>query len=82
MQLVIAEKPSVARSIAGVVGGHKKKGGHQEGEGCLRGGGLWPPLWILPRTVLWTAPGPLKISFARAEWIRPCAKVFAVGENA
>src|SRR5699024_1274325 len=29
--------------------------------------GLRPPLWILPRTVLWTARGPLKISFARAE---------------
>ena len=29
--------------------------------------GLRPPLWILPRTVLWTARGPLKISLARAE---------------
>ena len=34
-QLVIAEKPSVARSIAGVIGADKKQGGYMEGNGYL-----------------------------------------------
>ena len=33
MQLVIAEKPSVARSIAGVIGADKKQDGYMEGNG-------------------------------------------------
>ena len=32
-QLVIAEKPSVARSIAGVIGANKKQDGYMEGGG-------------------------------------------------
>ena len=35
MQLVIAEKPSVARSIAGVIGADQKKDGYMEGNGYL-----------------------------------------------
>ena len=35
MQLVIAEKPSVARSIAGVIGANKKQDGYMEGGGYL-----------------------------------------------
>ena len=35
MQLVIAEKPSVARSIAGVIGANKKLDGYMEGNGYL-----------------------------------------------
>ncbi len=31
MRLVIAEKPSVARSIAGVIGADQKKDGYMEG---------------------------------------------------
>ena len=31
-QLVIAEKPSVARSIAGVIGADKKQDGYMEGK--------------------------------------------------
>ena len=34
-QLVIAEKPSVARSIAGVIGADKKQDGYMEGDGYL-----------------------------------------------
>ena len=34
-QLVIAEKPSVARSIAGVIGADQKKDGYMEGNGYL-----------------------------------------------
>lgn len=34
-QLVIAEKPSVARSIAGVIGANKKQDGYMEGGGYL-----------------------------------------------
>ena len=34
-QLVIAEKPSVARSIAGVIGADKKQDGYMEGNGYL-----------------------------------------------
>lgn len=34
-QLVIAEKPSVARSIAGVIGAGKKQDGYMEGNGYL-----------------------------------------------
>ena len=37
-QLVIAEKPSVARSIAGVIGADKKQDGYMEGNGYLGGG--------------------------------------------
>ena len=33
--LVIAEKPSVARSIAGVIGANKKQDGYMEGNGYL-----------------------------------------------
>ena len=33
VQLVIAEKPSVARSIAGVVGAEPERGGFMEGKG-------------------------------------------------
>ena len=33
VQLVIAEKPSVARSIAGVIGADQKRDGNQEGNG-------------------------------------------------
>ena len=35
MRLVIAEKPSVARSIAGVIGADQKKDGYMEGNGYL-----------------------------------------------
>ena len=35
MQLIIAEKPSVAASIAAVMGADKKKGGYIEGDGYL-----------------------------------------------
>ena len=35
MQLIIAEKPSVARSIAGVIGADQKKDGYMEGNGYL-----------------------------------------------
>ena len=35
VQLVIAEKPSVARSIAGVIGADQKKDGYMEGNGYL-----------------------------------------------
>ena len=35
IQLVIAEKPSVARSIAGVTGADKKQDGYFEGNGYL-----------------------------------------------
>ncbi|PXX44560.1 DNA topoisomerase-3 [Hungatella effluvii] len=35
MQLVIAEKPSVAQSIAAVLGAKEKKDGYMEGGGCL-----------------------------------------------
>ena len=35
IQLVIAEKPSVARSIAGVIGADQKKDGYMEGNGYL-----------------------------------------------
>lgn len=35
MKLVIAEKPSVARSIAGVIGADEKKDGYMEGNGYL-----------------------------------------------
>ena len=34
-QLVIAEKPSVARSIAEVLGAGEQKEGYLEGNGCL-----------------------------------------------
>ena len=34
-QLVIAEKPSVARSIAGVIGADQKQDGYMEGNGYL-----------------------------------------------
>ena len=34
-ELVIAEKPSVARSIAGVIGADKKQDGYMEGNGYL-----------------------------------------------
>lgn len=35
VQLVIAEKPSVARSIAGVIGADQKRDGYMEGNGYL-----------------------------------------------
>ena len=35
MQLVIAEKPSVARSIAGVIGADQKRDGYMEGPPCF-----------------------------------------------
>ena len=35
MKLVIAEKPSVAQSIAGVIGADEKKDGYLEGNGYL-----------------------------------------------
>ncbi len=35
IQLVIAEKPSVARSIAGVIGADQKRDGYMEGNGYL-----------------------------------------------
>ena len=35
IQLVIAEKPSVARSIAGVIGAKQKQDGYMEGNGYL-----------------------------------------------
>ena len=35
MQLVIAEKPSVARSIAGVIGATEKHNGYLQGNGYL-----------------------------------------------
>ena len=35
MKLVIAEKPSVAKSIAGVIGADEKKDGYLEGNGYL-----------------------------------------------
>lgn len=36
VQLVIAEKPSVARSIAGVIGADQKKDGYMEGKHHLK----------------------------------------------
>ena len=36
IQLVIAEKPSVARSIAGVIGANKKQDGYMEGNAGRR----------------------------------------------
>ena len=36
MQLVIAEKPSVAQAIAGVIGAGDKKDGYMEGGGIRR----------------------------------------------
>ena len=35
LKLVIAEKPSVAKSIAAVIGADRKKDGYMEGNGCL-----------------------------------------------
>ena len=35
MQLVIAEKPSVGRSVASVIGATEKKDGYLEGNGYL-----------------------------------------------
>ena len=35
MQLVIAEKPSVAQAIAGVIGAGDKKDGYMEGNGYI-----------------------------------------------
>ena len=35
MRLIIAEKPSVARSIVGVIGADQKKDGYMEGNGYL-----------------------------------------------
>lgn len=35
MQLVIAEKPSVARSIANVIGAYKREDGYLEGSGYI-----------------------------------------------
>lgn len=35
MQLVIAEKPSVAQSIAGVIGANERKDGYMEGNGYI-----------------------------------------------
>lgn len=35
MKLVIAEKPSVAKSIAKVIGAYKSEKGYMEGSGCL-----------------------------------------------
>lgn len=48
MKLVIAEKPSVAQSIAGVIGADEKKDGYLEGNGYLVSWcvGIW---WSLPR---------------------------------
>ena len=35
MKLVVAEKPSVAQSLAAVLGAKQKKQGYLEGGGCL-----------------------------------------------
>ena len=35
MKLVIAEKPSVAQSLAKVIGANKRQDGYLEGNGCL-----------------------------------------------
>ena len=43
MKLVIAEKPSVARSIAGVIGANKKQDGYMEGNGYLVSWCIGPP---------------------------------------
>ena len=46
MKLVIAEKPSVAQSLAAVLGANQKKQGYLEGGGWLVGsnpGGLFGP---------------------------------------
>ena len=50
--LVIAEKPSVARSIAGVIDANKKQDGYFEGNGYLVTGvsAIWSPL---------PTPGPM-----------------------
>lgn len=45
MKLVIAEKPSVARSIAGVIGATEKHDGYLQGNGylvswCMRASGV------------------------------------------
>ena len=46
MKLVIAEKPSVAQSLAAVIGATARKNGYLEGNGCRnnrrpgRGGGV------------------------------------------
>ncbi len=41
MQLVIAEKPSVAASIAAVLGAEKKQTGYYEGAGYLVVSATW-----------------------------------------
>ena len=49
MRLIVAEKPSVARDIAGVLGSHKKQ------KGSLTGGG-WTVTWALGHLVELTPP--------------------------
>ena len=43
IQLVIAEKPSVARSIAGVIGADQKRDGYMEGNERLSGELVYRP---------------------------------------
>ena len=42
-RLVIAEKPSVGRSVAKVLGAEKRGDGYMEGGGGMVRGGLGPP---------------------------------------
>ena len=42
MYLVIAEKPSVSKAIAEVIGASKKEEGYLEGKGCIVSWCFWP----------------------------------------
>ena len=59
-ELVIAEKPSVARDIARVLGAHTR------GDGCLRGNG-WCITWALGHLVHFAEPDDYGSAWA-ARW--------------
>ena len=52
IQLVIAEKPSVARSIAGVIGADKKQDGYRRETAICE-------LVVSATWFLWPTPGPM-----------------------
>ena len=62
-QLVIAEKPSVARSIAAVIGATEKQNGIGRAAGIWSAGasGIWCPLPRLASTMKNTASGGMRI---------------------
>ena len=62
VQLVIAEKPSVARSIAAVIGAAEKQNGYWQGGIWSAGAsGIWCPLPRLASTTKNTANGGMRI---------------------